>query len=120
MPDDTSSEISVEQPWGAPPTQRTESAQAAEALLDPQSVLDSQDPRMTPGPKALLQAAGPVPHNLQARLNRVSGPSVMVNAAAEWRRIQEDAALGKPVSDGKTPVIISGARGFLRRLASWF
>ncbi len=35
---------------------------------------------MTPGPKALLQAAGPVPHDLQAGLNRVSGPPVIVNA----------------------------------------
>lgn len=105
---------------GAPPTQRTDSAQAAEALLDPQSALDSQDPSMTPGQKALLQAAGPVPHNLQARLNRVSGPSVIVNAAAEWRRIQEDAALGKPVTDGETPVIRTGGQGFLGRLASWF
>lgn len=105
---------------GAPPTQRTNSAQLAEAALDPQAALNSQDPRMTPGQRALLQAAGPPPRNLQAELYRISGPPVIVNAKPEWRRIQEDAALGKPVTDGKTPVIKSRGQGVLGRLAAWF
>lgn len=104
---------------GEPPTQRTDSAKSAEALLDPQAILNSRQPHMTPGQKAFLQAAGPAPRHVAADLDRDHGPSVIVDAEAEWRRIQEDAALGKPVTAGETPVIKRGGEGFLRSLASW-
>lgn len=90
---------------GAPPTQRIDFAKLAEALLDPRVVLENRQSHMTQGQKALLQETGSLPHGLQAKLDRNRGPPVIVNAEGEWRRLQEDAALGRPITDGKTPVI---------------
>lgn len=106
---------------GVPPTQGTDSAQAAEALLDPQAIVDSQDRSATQGQRALLEAAGPAPSNPQAELDRNSTSSTIVDAEAEWRRIQEDVALGKPITLGKTPVIKRNqSGGVLGSVASWF
>lgn len=105
---------------GAPPTQRTDSAQSAEALLDPQAVIDNQNSLMTQGQKALLEAAGPLPRNTPAELDRAAASPTVVDTEAEWRRIEEDAALGKPVTTGKTPVVKGHDGGILSPLSSWF
>lgn len=106
---------------GEPPSQGTDSAQSAEALLDPQAVVDSPDLYATQGQRALLEAAGPSPRNLPTELDRTSSSPTIVDAEAEWRRIQEDVALGKPVTIGKTPVIKkSQGGGVVGSFASWF
>jgi hypothetical protein len=109
---------------GAPRPQQVSASQQAEDVLSPQTALANGDASMGPGQQALLQEAGPTPPsgirtivNHQAELESRSPGFVsslmslgggkqgdqVVNAAAEQRRLQENAALGTPATSGATP-----------------
>lgn len=126
MPPELGTEMSTlpaPQP-GAPRPQQVSAAQQAEEVLAPQTALANTSTSMGPGQQALLQEAGPTPPagiradvnhqaNLESRnpgflhslmsFGQTSPASTEVNASAEQRRLQENAALGAPATQGATP-----------------
>lgn len=107
---------------GQAPTQQVDAAQQGEAVLSPGAVLASGSQALSPAGQALLDQAGPAPQaDIRAVVNQNAaiasrpagfvsslmgaGPTApeVVNAPAEERRLQENAALGKPVTNGPTP-----------------
>jgi hypothetical protein len=127
---------------GAPRPQQISSSQQAEALLAPSSVTSASSAAMGPGQSSLLAQAGPTPpSDIRAIVNREAGetskspgfvarimnfgaaPSTtptLVNAAAEQRRLQENAALGAPVTQGATPQTTEAKPGLLGRIMNFF
>ncbi|MCF3946706.1 MULTISPECIES: DUF3035 domain-containing protein [Acidiphilium] len=127
---------------GAPRPQQISASQQAEEVLAPQTALANADTSMGPGQQALLQEAGPTPPagiraevdrqaNLQSRspdflhsLMSFGGSgqtSSVVNASAEQRRLQENAALGEPATKGATPhQSATQSKGLLNRLLGIF
>ncbi|MDD2861464.1 MAG: DUF3035 domain-containing protein [Acidiphilium sp.] len=111
---------------GAPRPQQISSSKQAEEVLAPQTALANGDSTMGPGQEALLQAAGPTPPaGIRASVNRqaelesrspgfisslmsfggsAKSGNAVLNAGAEQRQLQENAALGAPVNNGPTPV----------------
>jgi hypothetical protein len=90
----------------------------------------------TPGESALLRqaGAGDIDNSIRATVNRESAqlanadrsltdrlifwqstppPGTPVDAAAEQKRLRENAALGKPATEGETPVIQRKRKGWL-------
>lgn len=127
---------------GQPRPQQISSSQQAEALLVPSSVTTVSSAHIGPGQSALLAQAGPTPpSDIRAVVNREAGetskssgfvsrimnfgatpsttPSV-VNAAAEQRRLQENAALGAPATQGATPQTTAAKPGLLGRMMNFF
>lgn len=109
---------------GEPRPQQVSASNEAQSVLSPQAALDNGNTTMGAGQQALLQQAGPTPPaniratiNHQAQLQSRSGgfidslmsfdgkkyPNEIVNAAGEQKRLQENAALGQPVTQGATP-----------------
>jgi hypothetical protein len=107
---------------GEPRPQQVDAAQQGADVVDPASALSQAPTTTTPGEQALLAQAGPTPPaGIRAEVNQNaliaskppgfvdrligSGPTgpTTVDASAEQRRIQEDEALGKPVTTGNTP-----------------
>jgi hypothetical protein len=139
MPPDLT--LSAPQP-GAPRPQQVSAARQAEDVLSPQSALANGDSAMGPGQEALLQAAGPTPPagirttvNHKAELESRSPGFVsslmslggskpgdqVVDASAEQRRLQENAALGTPATVGATPQqSATPSKGILGRILSIF
>ena len=93
----------------------------------------------TPGEQALLQQAGPTPPaTIRAQVNQdaliaskppgfVSGlmgsgpaPTPVVNAPAEQQRLQENEALGQPVTSGNTPQQADQNKGLFGRFLDLF
>ena len=93
---------------------------------------------ITPGGEALLSAAGPAPPaDIRAEVNQNalivskpkgfvsnlmgSGPvaAPTVDASAEARRLQENEALGQPITAGPTPVDSNQRPGLFHRLFGW-
>lgn len=127
---------------GAPRPQQISASRQAQDVLSPQSALANTDTSMGPGQQALLQEAGPTPPddiraqvnqqaNLQSRskgfvsslmsFGGSSNNNQVVNAGAEQRRLQENAALGAPATQGTTPQETTGqSRGLLNRLFDMF
>jgi hypothetical protein len=93
-------------------------------------------PDATPGEQALLQSAGAVGVSPQIRqevnaetqtaieqdqsfMNKLifwrkpDEPGVVIDPAKEQQRLQENAALGKPVTEGQTPVVITRKKALL-------
>jgi len=127
---------------GAPRPQERSSRQQAEALLVPGLSLD--DPRRAPGVRqsvgetALLQRAGPdVPDDIRRRVDEESlrldqpsraladrlmfwrdppPPGTPVDPTREAQRLRENAALGRDVGAGATPVVQPRQRTLLERL----
>lgn len=117
-------ELPAPQP-GAPRPQQISASRQAEEVLAPQTALANGDTAMGPGQQALLEQAGPPPpagirttvdhqSQLESRspgfvssLMSLGGSSAkansVVNASAEQRRLQENAALGTPATNGATP-----------------
>lgn len=127
---------------GMPRPQQISAAAQAEHVLAPQTALANADASMGPGQQALLQQAGPPPPsgiratvNHQAQLESRSpgfisslmsfggshDNATIVNAPAEQKRLQENAALGTPATEGATPQATPGqSEGLLNRLFSAF
>lgn len=127
---------------GAPRPHQVSAANEAQSVLMPQAVGAGTDATMGPGQQALLQQAGPTPSaNIRATVNHQAelesrsrgfvgelmsfGGSAhqpdIVNAPAEQKRLQENAALGEPLTKGATPKTTPGqSKGFLNRLFDFF
>jgi hypothetical protein len=107
---------------GAPRPQQQDAAQQGLDALSPASAITPVGPAASTGQQALLDQAGPPPPaDIRANVNQsalvaskpagfVSNllgtgptPPPTVNASAESKRLQENAALGQPVTAGNTP-----------------
>jgi hypothetical protein len=125
---------------GEPRPQQVSASQQAEEVLAPQTALASDNTGTGPGQQAMLAEAGPPPPphiraivNQQAHLesrspgfvsslmfwNQPPGATV-VNAPAESRRLQENAALGQPPTQGNTPQETPQKPGLVGRLLNFF
>jgi Protein of unknown function (DUF3035) len=121
---------------GQPRPQAVDAAQEGADVLAPGSV---PAPAPTPGEQALLQQSGPPPPpGIRAQVNQnaliaskppgfVSGlmgngpaPTPVVNAPAEQQRLQENEALGQPVTTGVTPQQSDENPGLFRRFLDLF
>lgn len=121
---------------GQPRPQAVDAAQEGAAVLAPGSIPATAP---TPGAQALLQAAGPTPpEGIRAEVNQnaliaskppgfVSGlmgsspaPTQIVNAPAEQQRVQENEALGQPVTTGPTPQQPDQNPGWFQRFLNLF
>jgi hypothetical protein len=124
---------------GQPPTQQVDAAQAGENVLAPASAITPDQATQSTGAQALLDAAGPPPpagiradvnqsallaSKPQGFVNNLMGtppaPPPTVDAAAENRRLQENAALGQPVTTGSTPQDSNQKPGFFARFLNMF
>lgn len=124
---------------GQPPTQEMNAAQQGANVVAPANALMTQKQALSPAGQALLDQAGPAPAgNIRAQVNQnaaianrshgfvsrlLNGGSnapTVVDANAEQRRLQENAALGRPVTAGQTPQEKTGSPGLLQRLEGWF
>lgn len=126
---------------GEPRPQQVSSSQQAEEVLSPQSALTNNAAGMGPGQQAILNEAGPppAPHirsivnseaNLESRSpgfvsslmfwNKSQPAPQLVNAPGEQRRLQENSALGAPVTQGNTPQETAPSTGFFGRLLNIF
>ncbi|MDR3522220.1 MAG: DUF3035 domain-containing protein [Acidocella sp.] len=107
---------------GEPRPQQVDAAQQGLVAISPASALPASGASASSGQQALLQSAGPTPpSDIRADVNqsamiaskppsfvsRLMGngptPPPTVNAPAEARRLQENQALGQPVTTGTTP-----------------
>ena len=107
---------------GEPRPQPDDAAQAGLDALSPESALTPAPTGSSPGEQALLDQAGPPPPaEIRAQVNQSAliaskppgfvssllgaGPTPpdTVDAAAESKRLQENAAMGQPVTAGDTP-----------------
>lgn len=124
---------------GQPPTQEVDPAQQAADIVAPGNALLTNHQTLSPAGQALLNQAGPAPTgNIRAVVNQnaaiASRPSgfvsqlmggnvkspTIVDASAEQRRLQENAALGKPVTAGSTPETKAVPPGLLQKLENLF
>ncbi|HQT63770.1 MAG: hypothetical protein B7Z75_01975 [Acidocella sp. 20-57-95] len=123
---------------GEPRPQEVDAGQAGLTTLSPASAL-APTPGSTPGQQALLQAAGPTPPaGIRADVNQSAliaskppgfvsslmgsgpAPAPTVDAAAEARRLQDNAATGQPVTAGPTPQQTNEKPGLLHSLLNIF
>jgi len=107
---------------GQPRPQQTDAAQDGLNTLSPESAITSTPDSASAGEEALLDQAGPAPSpTIRADVNQTAlieskppgfvsqlmgnGPTAQptVDAPAESRRLQENAALGEPATNGDTP-----------------
>ncbi len=122
---------------GEPRPQTVDAAQQGAAVF--QGGASSSSAAITPGGQALLQEAGPTPPaTIRAQVNQdaliaskppgfVSGlmgsgpaPAPVVNAPAEQQRLQENEALGQPVTNGTTPQQTDQNKGLFGRFLDLF
>ena len=117
---------------GKPRPQAVSSRLRAEETLVPEVALAGPGGPNSPGQRALVAAAGPAaPPNVRAELAKEPTPSqseqgplswllfwrpspppgVVVDPVREARRLQMDAALGRPPTYGQTPIIQPGGHG---------
>lgn len=124
---------------GQPPTQEVSAAQQGANVVAPgDALLTGNQPTSAAG-QAFLGEAGPAPAgDIRAEVNRnaavASRPGsfvnqlmgtnpnapTVVNAGAEQSRLQENAALGKPVTAGQTPQETPVSTGLLQKLKNLF
>ena len=125
---------------GAAPTQAPDVAQEGENALAPQQAIGAPANGPSAGEQALLSEAGPTPPpGIRAAVNQNAliqsrSPGVgahlegqgasqdqVVDADAEARRLQQNEALGAPVTQGATPQEnANGQTGFWHRLLNFF
>lgn len=124
---------------GQPATQGVSAAQQGADIVAPGNALMSNTPSLSPAGQALLEQAGPAPtDNIRAVVNQNAAVAsrsggfvnqlmgtqdnapTVVNAEAEQRRLQENAALGQPVTAGSTPEVKTGSPGLLQKLENLF
>jgi hypothetical protein len=124
---------------GQPRPQQLDAAQAGANVISPENAITPAPSTATPGEQALLQQAGPTPPaGIRAQVNQSAliaskppgfvanvmgdGPAPVptVDAAAEQRRLQENAALGQPATNGATPQDSNEHPGFFGRIWNAF
>lgn len=124
---------------GQAPTQEVSAAQQGANLVAPGNALISNNQPVSPAGQALLAQAGPAPAaNIRAEVNQnaavtsrsggfldrlLNGGSTtptVLNANAEQTRLQENAALGQPVTSGNTPDLQSEAESTFKKLEHLF
>lgn len=124
---------------GQPPTQEASAAQQGADVVSASNALPTGGQTMSPAGEAFLNQAGPAPQgNIRAEVNQnaavasrsggfvdklmgdnPSAPAV-VNADEEQRRLQENAALGQPATNGATPQQSSASPGLFQRFLNLF
>ncbi|MDE8345551.1 MAG: DUF3035 domain-containing protein [Acidocella sp.] len=125
---------------GQPRPQQVDAAQSGADAIDPGNAI-TPAPRAaaTPGEQALLAQAGPTPPaGIRAAVNQdalvASKPpgfvaklmgtapatAPTVDAGAEQQRLQENEALGQPVTDGATPQTTNQSPGLMTRFLNIF
>jgi hypothetical protein len=119
---------------GAPrPQERSERTQAEQALV-PQQALGVAAGADSPGQDALVSQAGPAaPTNIRAQVDQDAQldqpgqsftdkllfwrspppPGVVLDPTKEAQRLRQNAALGRSVDDGDTPIIQPKQKGLL-------
>jgi hypothetical protein len=121
---------------GQPRPQAVDAAQEGADVLAPGSAGASAP---TPGEQALLEQSGPTPPpGIRAQVNQNAliaskppgfvsslmgngpAPTPVVNAPAEQQRLQENEALGQPVTTGVTPQESDQNPGLFRRFLNLF
>jgi hypothetical protein len=124
---------------GEPRPQQIDAAQAGANAIDPDNALTPTPSTASPGEQALLDQAGPPPPaGIRAQVNQSAliaskppgfvssvmgnGPAPVptVDAAAEQRRLQENAALGQPATNGASPQDSNQSPGFFGRIWNAF
>jgi Protein of unknown function (DUF3035) len=124
---------------GEPRPQQVDAAQAGADAIDPGNAITAAPSATTPGEQAFLQQAGPTPPaGIRAQVNQQAliaskppgfvtklmgngpAPDPTVDANAEERRLQENAALGLPATNGSTPQDSNRPPGFFQRILNWF
>jgi hypothetical protein len=124
---------------GAPRPQEVNAAQEGADTLVPASALTPAPSSASPGAQALLQQAGPTPPSgIRAEVNQnamvaskppgfvsnlldtAPAPAPTVDAAAEARRLQENEALGQPVTTGATPQTSNQSPSLLQKFINLF
>ncbi len=124
---------------GEPRPQQVDAAQAGADALDPENAITPPPSSQSAGELALLDEAGPAPPpGIRATVNQNAliaskppgfvdkltggGPAPIptVDPNAEERRLQENAALGEPVTAGATPQDSNQKQGFFSKLFGAF
>ena len=134
MPPDYS--LRPPRPGAVRPQERSERTQAEEALV-PQQALGNTAGANSPGQDALVSQAGPAPpkdiraevdddaqldqpgHSFTDKLlfwRQPPPPGIVVDPTKEAQRLRQNAALGKGVNDGETPIIQPKQKGLLENL----
>ncbi|MBU6449394.1 MAG: DUF3035 domain-containing protein [Rhodospirillales bacterium] len=124
---------------GQPPTQEASAAAQGADVIAPANALPGTSQSTSAAGQALLDQAGPAPQgNIRAEVNqnaavasRSSGfvnklmgnnpntPTV-VDASEEQRRLQENAAMGQPVTNGATPQESAASPSLFQRFINLF
>ncbi len=124
---------------GQPPTQQVSAAQQGANVISPSNALPSTDQGASAAGQALLEQAGPAPEgNIRAEVNQNAavssrsgtfvsnlmgsnpGAQPVVNAGEEQRRLQENAAMGQPATNGATPQESTQPPGLFQRFLNLF
>jgi hypothetical protein len=124
---------------GEPRPQQEDAAADGADVINPASAVTPPPGTQTPGEQALLDAAGPAPPaGIRAQVNQNAlvaskppglvsqlmgngpTPTPTVDPNAEAQRIQENEALGEPVTNGATPQDTNQQPGFFARLFNFF
>lgn len=130
--------LTVPNPGQAPTQEVSAAQQGANVVSSGNAVLGGDQPVSEAG-QAFLGQAGPAPAgDIRAQVNRnaaiASRPGnfvnqlmgstpnapTIVNAGAEQSRLQENAALGRPVTAGETPQEKPQSNGLLQKLENLF
>ena len=124
---------------GQPPTQQVSAASQGADVVDPDNALPSAPQNISAAEQAFLDQAGPAPQgDIRAEVNQnaavasrsggfvdklmgdnPNAPAV-VNASEEQRRLQENAALGQPATDGATPQQSTASPSLFQRFINLF
>ncbi|HYP62536.1 MAG TPA: DUF3035 domain-containing protein [Acidocella sp.] len=121
---------------GEPRPQAVDAAQEGASVFSPGGAAAGSE---SPGEQALLQQAGPTPPaSIRAQVNQNAliaskppgfvsslmgngpAPTPVVNAPAEQQRLQENEALGQPVTNGTTPQQTDQNEGLFHRFLDLF
>jgi hypothetical protein len=124
---------------GEPRPQQVDAAQAGADVLNPENAITPAPATLSPGAQALLAAAGPPPPpGIRAQVNQnalieskppgfvskllgtAPAPQPTVDASAEAHRIQEEEALGEPVTQGATPQTSNASPNIFQRIFGAF
>ncbi len=124
---------------GQPRPQQVDAAQEGLNALSPASAITPGSASNSSGQEAFLNQAGPTPSpSIRADVNQTSliqskpagfvgnlmgkspTPEPTVDASAESRRLQENAALGQPATTGNTPEVTNQNPGLFQRFLNLF
>ena len=124
---------------GQPPTQEQSAAQQGADVVSASNALPTGGQTMSPAGQAFLNQAGPAPQgDIRAQVNQnaavasrsggfvdklmgdnPNAPTV-VNSSEEQRRLQENAAMGQPVTSGPTPQEKAASPGLFQSVLNLF